>query len=93
MAELQYIKYSCRLGENLPDNIWLNIITNACPWLKKDARNEAAYNLYDEPVEPGTLSQEKIKNYLLCKKDYDAIDVSRIVTEYNAYLAKRKNTQ
>lgn len=61
---------------------WVTIIIRACPWLEYTARPEA--KLY---YERDTIDVDLITNYLIVNKEYDAIEVSRIISSIKEVVA------
>ena len=56
---------------------WCTLLVKACPWLVIMARPEvsAVYNNCD----PMVLDQLQIQTYLLYKREYDVIEISKII--------------
>jgi hypothetical protein len=65
----------------------VNIIRNLIPMLQHVARAETAVYL-DVPEAAEKIPQEMIINYLLRQREYDAVDISRIVN----YWRQRNGT-
>jgi hypothetical protein len=80
--EYPYISF-----KDVSDKEWLDVIRTACPWLKYTARPEAAYYA---GASPELLASHKVSDYLLQRKEYDAIEISRMVSEINVRSEKHE---
>jgi hypothetical protein len=65
-----------------------DVVIEACPHLLLMAREFAA-DYYE--CEPSSLGQATIKDYLLMRHEYDAIDISKIVEGINCDYQKEGN--
>lgn len=70
--------YLARLREDTKRKV--RLIVKAAPWIQVTARAETAEH-YDLPADG--IAQSSIERYLTQARDYDAIEVSRVVTEIN----------
>lgn len=72
--------------KNIKDNYnWMPLLVKACPQLKYTARSDAVkYYGYSD------VDQDKIKQYLLHHYDYDVIDISHIIKEYNYGIVRQQ---
>jgi hypothetical protein len=81
---LKEIRYYNAIGEHnfkfkeVSDIEWLDIIRTSCPWLKYDAKLQAAKCI---GIAPSMLDKDKVRKFLLHNKEYDAIEIGRLITE------------
>jgi hypothetical protein len=70
---------------DVSDTAWIDILRTSCPWIKYTARGEAAKYI---DAAPSLVAPHKINDYLLQHKQYDAVEISRMISEINTRREK-----
>jgi hypothetical protein len=70
-----------------PENVKVQLLYKACPSLKYTAKYDAA-EYYDYYV--GSIPKEQVRKYVLFRHEFDAIDIGRIVSVFEAYREEHK---
>jgi hypothetical protein len=72
--------------KNMSESTSCKLLVRACPWIKMTARIEAGDYL---ELEPSSLNQDNIQKYLCREKDYDTIEIGRIVKTLKDELCEK----